>query len=66
MDTKNAVITTSPKNFRRTAEKFSLNVEKKLKKHTIQKNDLHKNPIVWMKAVLTTPPKFSSKSPRKI
>ena len=31
MDTKNAVITTSPKSFWRKAEKFSLNVEKRFK-----------------------------------
>ena len=29
MDTKNAVITTSPKSLWRKAEKFSLNVEKR-------------------------------------
>ena len=29
MDTKNAVITTSPKSFWRKAEKFSLNEEKR-------------------------------------
>ena len=66
MDTKNAVITTSPKSFWRKAEKFSLNVKKTLKKHTFQKNDLHKDPIVSVSAVLTTPPKISLQSPRKI
>ena len=29
MDTKNAVITVLPKSFRRKAEKFSLNVQKR-------------------------------------
>ena len=39
---------------------------KTLKEHITQKIDLHKNPIVSVNAVLTTPPKLSLQSPRKI
>ena len=53
MDTKNAVITTSPKSFWRKAEKFRSMYEN-LKKYIIQKNDLHKDPIGSVNAVLTT------------
>ena len=39
---------------------------KMVKKHVIQKNGLHKDPIVPVNAVLTTPPKLSLQSPRSI
>ena len=39
---------------------------KTLKKHIIQKVDLHKDPTVSVNAVLTTPPKLSLQSPRMI
>ena len=36
------------------------------KKYIIQKNDLHKGPIVSVNAVLIIPLKFSLQSPRKV
>ena len=65
MDTKNAVITTLPKNFWRKAEKFR-SLYKNVKKTYNSKNDLHKYPIVSVNAVLTNPLKFSLQSPRKV
>ena len=46
--------------------KFFPQSTKTLKKHIIQKIDLHKDPIVSVNAVLTTPPKHSLQSPRMI
>ena len=66
IDTKNEVITNSRKSFQQTSEKISLKVQKLLKKQIIQKNGLHKVPIVSLYAVLTTTPKFSSQSPRMV
>ena len=54
IDTKNAVITTLLTSFwRKAAESVSLKV-KKWKKTDNWKNDLHKDPIASVKAVLTT------------
>ena len=66
MDTKNAVITTSPMCFRRKAENVSLNLKKAEKNEKHKNTDQHKVPIVSVNAVLTTPPKFSLQSPRTI
>ena len=66
METKNALNITSPNNFWREAEVVSLNTKKNGMKRIFQKNDLHKDPIVSVNAVLTTPPKFSLQSPRRI
>ena len=63
---KNSVITLSPESLWRKAEKFFSQFTKTLKKHINQKNDLHKDPIVSVNVVLTTPPKFSLQSPRMI
>ena len=43
-----------------------LSVYKNVKKHINRKIDLHKNPIVSVNVVLTTPLKFSFQSPRMI
>ena len=66
MDTRNAVITTSPKCFWRKAENVSLNVKKQKKTKNIKKTDQDKVPIVSVNAVLTTTPKISSQSPRQV
>ena len=66
MDTKNAVITTSPRCFRRKAENVSLIVKKSKKNEKHKKTDLHNDPLVSVNAVLTTPPKLSLQSPRMI
>ena len=49
MDTKDAVTTTSAKSFRQKAEIVSLNLQKRLKKHIIQKIICLKIPLSrWM------------------
>ena len=53
------------KDFPMKSQKFLSQRTKGLKKHIIQKNDLHKDPIVSVKAVLTTMPIFSLQAPRR-
>ena len=55
-----------PEEFLTKGRKFFPQCTKTLKKHINQKIDLHKDPIVSVNAVLTTPPKLSLQSPRMI
>ena len=66
MDTKDALTTTWPKSYRQKAEIVSLNLQKVWRQHKNQKSDRHKVPFVSVHATLTTPPKLSLQSPRRI
>ena len=66
MDRKKVFFETSWKNFPFKGQNFFVQHTKALKKHIIQKIDLHKDPIVSVKAVLTTMPIPSLQSPRRI
>ena len=66
MDMKHAVITTLLTRFRRKAAKNDSLKVKKWKKTDNWKNDLHKDPITSVNAVLTTTPMFSSQPPRML